>query len=109
MPFLLRFQNKHPPNPPQGGNSFSAKSSVLFITHNLFIGKFFSGNHLIENLYLLSGFRPESKLKAAQLTAELLTFPDELTSRFKDEKKPESWYEKYRQFAQGESISQSLY
>jgi len=33
-------------NPPQGGNSFSAKSSVLSITHNLFIGKFFSGNHL---------------------------------------------------------------
>ena len=46
MQFLLRFQNKHPPNPPQGGNSFSAKSSVLSITHNLFIGKFFSGNHL---------------------------------------------------------------
>ena len=35
-----------PPQGPQGGNSFSAKSSVLSITHNLFIGKFFSGNHL---------------------------------------------------------------
>ena len=50
MPFLLRFQNKYPPNPTQGGNSFSAKSSVLSITDNLFIGKFFSGNHLIFRL-----------------------------------------------------------
>ena len=58
---------------------------------------------MLIDLYYLAGLRPEVKERAAKLTAELLTFPEELTGRFKDKAKPGHWYDRCRPFAEGNS------
>ncbi len=58
---------------------------------------------LLKSLYYLSGLRPGARLQASRLAAELLTLPDELTRRFKDQPKPGAWYDRYRPFAGGKS------
>ncbi|MBF0495398.1 MAG: tetratricopeptide repeat protein [Deltaproteobacteria bacterium] len=59
--------------------------------------------YALKYLYHLAGLRPETREQAAKLAAELLTFPEEMTARFKDVRKPEEWYDRFRPFAEGRS------
>jgi len=58
---------------------------------------------LLKELYYLAGLRPEMRPWAARLVAELLTFPPGLVKRFSDRPRPDSWYDRYRPFAAGQS------
>jgi hypothetical protein len=58
---------------------------------------------LLQDLHFLCGTRPEAREQAQKLAAELLAFPKELTSRFKDKRKPDEFYERFRPFAEGKS------
>ncbi len=54
---------------------------------------------MLKELYYLSGMRHEARNIASNLVSELLSFPESLISGFKDKPKPDSWYDRYRPFA----------
>ncbi|MCU0285101.1 MAG: tetratricopeptide repeat protein [Acidobacteria bacterium] len=57
----------------------------------------------ISYFYRFSAFRAEVREEAARLAAELLEFSPELVEKFKDQPRPDSWYARFRPFAEGKS------